>query len=417
MHNDMSNIKLHIISLYSQKGLLLLLATTLLWGCSRENFDIVETVKEEIVPEITYINSLTDQMNLAPGGDDIRLGCFSIQKPFYVVTKNQEQYIVDNQEDFNRLFGNANSQIVDFVYPLTIKHKNGETQSIEGGAGLGNAFASCVPTGGWTYDAFPAYVINFENSCYELEFPVQVKHLDGTERIIEDRQAFNALIAEETALLFFDFPLNLKNESEETITVEETSELIDLLVGCSGFDGDGLTIDEEGLEIWCYDIQYPLQVLLWDGGIVTVNNHEALCDLMLEGEIVNFIYPFHLVTKEGNAVEIASEYHYEITLWECETYSFRGDEAYLLYLGTVPFRRDPCYKIKFPIEVIAYPFDDEEREQIMIKNMTQLKSHVLFGNYQKSEINYPVTLKYLPQGLEVKVRNLTQLMNLLEDCF
>ena len=100
-----------------------------------------------------------------------------------------------------------------------------------------------------------------------------------------------------------------------------------------------------------------------------------------------------------------------------ENYDFRGDEAYLLYLGTDPFRRESCYKVKFPIEVTAYPFDGSGRGQVIIKNMTQLKGHVLFGIYQKSELNYPITLRYLPQGLEIKVRNLTQLMNLLEDCF
>ncbi|MEN0046606.1 MAG: hypothetical protein AAF806_06090 [Bacteroidota bacterium] len=413
----MSKVRLHTISSYSQRIFFFLLAVPLIWACSRENFDIVETTTEEIVPEVTYINSLADQMNIPPGENDIRLGCFSIQKPFHIIAQDREQYIVENQEDFNVLFGNVDNPILDFVYPITIQHKNGETENIEGGADLGDAFASCVPTGGWTYDAFPAYVINFENSCYELEFPIKLKQLNGTQKVAEDRQAFNALVAEEAGLYFFDYPLALKSESGEIITIEETTELIDLLVGCSGFDGDGISIDEEGLEIWCYDIQYPIQVLLWNGSKVTVNDHALLCDLMLEGEIVNFVYPFHLLDTEGNAVEITSEYHYEITLWECETYDFRGDEAYLLYLGTEPFRRDACYKIKFPIEVIAYSFGENEGESIILKNITQLKSHVLFGSYQKSEILYPIILKYHPQGLEAEVMSLTHLMNLLEGCF
>ncbi|MEM8524598.1 MAG: hypothetical protein AAGG68_08135 [Bacteroidota bacterium] len=402
---------------FIQKVGTVLLITALLLACSRENFDVVETVKEEIVPEITYINSLTDQMSIAPEGNAVHLGCFSIQAPFSVVDKNEEQHTVNTKEDFNTLFGNANYEILDFVYPITIKYKDGETKDINGGADLGTAFASCVPTGGWTYDAFPAYAINTENSCYELEFPIQLKQLDNTTKTVEDQQTFNALLAEENALLFFDFPLNLKSETNEIFTAEDVSELLDLLVGCNGFDGDGLTIDDEGLEIWCYDIQYPLKVLLWDGSKVEVNGHEALCDLMLEGEMVSFIYPFNLLDEDGNELRVDSEYHFEVELWECEQYDYRGDEAYLLYMGTTPFGREACYKIKFPVEVIAYPFDGGTEERVRINDITRLTGHVLYGNYQKSEIVYPITLKYLPRGLEVNVNDLTQLMDSLEDCF
>ncbi|MEL6719274.1 MAG: hypothetical protein AAFO82_00630 [Bacteroidota bacterium] len=410
--------KLHTIYSYNRKALFVLLAITLLWSCSRENFDIEETVREEIVPEVTYINSLTEQMSIAPEGNIINLGCFSIQTPFSIVDKNEDQYTINDEGEFNSLFGNTNNSIIDFVYPIMIEYKDGEVRTIEGGADLGNAFASCVPTGGWTYDAFPAYGINFENSCYELEFPITIKQLDNTSITVEDRQNFNALLAEGEALFFFDFPLNLKNEAEEIITAESPSELIDLLVGCSGFDGEGLTIDEEGLEIWCYDIQYPLEVLLKDGGIETVENHESLCDLMLAGKIVNFIYPFNLLDQDNNSLKVASSYHFETALWKCNNYDYRGDEAYLLYLGTTPFRRDACYKIKYPIALVAHPYDIEaEEEKVIIKDKVQLELHLFFSEYRISEIVYPVTLKYLPNGFEADVQSLEQLMRLLEDCF
>lgn len=389
------------------------LIVVVLLACNPDDFDVVETVEEPIVPEVTYTNALINRIVSNTSNGKIELGCFSLRLPFMLTAKDGTIHTIDQQAAFELLLNDLHS-IADFVYPLNIQYDNGTNKEISDAKTLGAAFASCLPEAGWSEDRFPAYSINYENSCYQLVYPLTLSKQDGTMVKIEDEQALMVLLAHET-LAFFEFPLQVLNEAGSLIEMLTADQLLSAILGCSGFDLEGFAIEDDALLMECYEIDYPIKVILANGAISNVANHEILCYLMLEGQIYDFVYPYHLIDSVGTKKEIASEYHLETALWECPDYEYIGDELYILYLGAAPWDRGACFKIKFPVVANAVPFDTGSPINVRITNIDRM-ADVIFNN-RISQPVYPITLSLLPSRTEVVVRNFSDLQAIMDNCF
>lgn len=403
---------------FLKKMSLPLFLLVLLFSACQKDAEIDTTGVDEptLETETIELNPLVARNGGANGGG-LDFDCFSILYPFGMIDEDGVEYTIDSEESFIENFENE-VLLVDFVYPLDIEDIDGNSSSVNNGEELAEAFALCLPDGGWEEGDFPAYSIGSENSCFDLVYPVTLVDLDGNTIEVSDDEALNSAVAE--GLYFFSFPLTLISEDDETIVVEDIDGLFEALISCNGFEVEDSTfVWETGFEyLGCYMIEFPLEIDLLDGTTVTVNNHEEYCDLMLQGEIANYSFPLTLIDEEGNVTTVADEEGLEELLDECWDFDFPfGDghfELTIIHSGSVsldPATLDPCYAIVYPLFVDYGDNQLELSDEEAILELLQTEDPEIVDY----EMVYPVSL-ILSDGTTVSVSDLEEVFDILNEC-
>ncbi len=163
--------------------LLLFFMAFVLTNCEKENIDIIDIVEDPIIVDTTIIsNTLLFRTSPGTTNDGLDLDCITILYPFELETLDGSYVTINDEDDFfNSLQDSLSAAgIIDFVYPLNVLDDNGDLTQVNNGEEFAEMFAECIPDGGWTADAFPAYLISDDNSCYTFEYPLSLETLDGT---------------------------------------------------------------------------------------------------------------------------------------------------------------------------------------------------------------------------------------------
>ena len=395
--------------------LFLAIMALMIVSCGKENID----EKDVIVPDTDVENIESNPLinrGSSSTGDGLLLDCFTITYPFSFIDIDDVTYEVASDEDLEILSLDESLVIVDFVYPLNVVEENGEESQVADGEELSELFASCLPAGGWEEGDFPAYLINYDNSCYNLVYPLSLEKLSGEVVEVENEEDFNATIAEEPA--FFVFPIELLHEDGTVVVINNIDEVFEALISCNGFEtGDTTGWDwESGFEyIGCYHVEFPLDVVLANGEVVTVNDHMELCDLMLQGEIVSYAYPLTLIDEDGEVVVVNDEDELNELLNEC----WEGPSGSDLFLELLVLLEgvdendggSGCYDISFPIQVelLDGTFEDYNSNQ-------ELFDLLFSGREDLCCLVFPFDVTYTSSGDTVTVEDMEDLFQLVTGC-
>lgn len=379
----------------------------LLVSCDADNTDTGGTVIIDPPTETVESNPLLERSTSSTTGLD--LGCVIVLYTFELVDDANNAYTVASEQDFLNLVSDSSLLIVDFVYPLDVE-VDGVTQTVNDADGLASAFAQCIPDTGFSTDGFPAYNISEDNSCYELVFPLSVIEADGSTTTINDEVAFDAAVADR--LLFFVFPLQLEDEDGNIVTANDPEEMFNLLINCSDWGIDS-TINISGVEfIACYTIEFPFDVVLADGTIVTVNDHQELCDLMLRGEIANYSFPMTLSLNDSTFT-VADEQALDMAIADCPGFGgpTSSPGAFLLYVGTQPAFDDSlaCWTVNFPIDLV-----DLDNTTLTVTDQTSFEISILTGTID--DVVYPVSYTFTEDGSISTANTTEELVADLESC-
>lgn len=385
--------------------------TLMITSCQQEpEVDIVTTTPVEPT-EVIEDNPILARSN-GQSEDGVDFACFVVLYPFSFVDVQGTEYPVEDEAALIAL-ENQEVECVDFKYPLNVD-VDGEDAVIESAEELGELFAGCLPDGGWNEGFFPAYLISFDNSCYEFVYPMSLQNFEGETLVINDESEFNTAIATEP--YNFVFPLSLINEEDEVKTVARIEGLFETLFDCNEFYEGGDTLIwnyEQGFEyIGCYMVEFPMGIVLEDGTTVTVNNHEELCEYMFTGELVDYAYPLTLIDEEGVATVVNSEEELDELLDECWGDPFESSDLLWLFVGSSSedgSGDEPCFDITFPLEVI-----DLEGEVIELNTQLELENTFISG-FGLSVV-YPVTVTMREDGTEVVLNEFDELFQLVLTC-
>ncbi len=386
-----------------------------LTSCEKENVDDSGTTIPN-GPETTE-TSYNPLLGRSSGGGEMGLefDCFEINYPFSFLLADGSEIEITSETELETVFTPEN-EIVDFVYPLNVTLENGDAGTAADAEGLAELFAACVPDGGWNENDFPAYQIADENSCYSLTYPVSLENLEGEVITVADDVAFNAALAEE--IYFFVWPLDLVHEDGEAVTVNGVDELFEVLLSCNEWDwevNDTINIWEweSGFEyLGCYMVAFPLAVIV-DGETVTVENHEELCDLMLQGHIEDYAFPMTLTDEDGNIVTVTDEEALEQLLAECWDFPVFVEDLFLLFLGS----QNPnpgesvCYEIEFPIST----YENDFQQATVFTNQEELEQGIIQGGYFCC-LEYPVSVVLTSDTSTVVLESEADLFQLIEEC-
>lgn len=422
------------ISLWTLYSLLALLVIT---SCQKENIDTLVETEEEVVPTVTTIappaNALFSRTSSETGADEggINLDCITLLFPFNLLDSEGESHEVTDEATFETLFEEqwdstmTTAYIVDFEFPLNATTDGETVIVIENNEQLGEIFAECIPDGGWDDTFFPAYLIDEENSCYKTVYPISLEDaVDGSIIMVEDEAAFvEALVEKE---LYFHFPISL-TDGEEVVTVENVDQLFDALFSCNDVYQDSLTWDyDEGFEyIYCFMVNFPLDVIV-DGEVKTVNNHEELCELMLQGALTDYAYPLTLTSPEGEEVTANSAEELEALFEQCDygIGEFEESDVLLLALFAQPFSEDStsvCYTVNYPVS--GTYIDENGATQTIVYNSDEEIFDAEYASTDDWELStnltslvYPVDITRQSNNQVITINNLEELFEVAETC-
>jgi hypothetical protein len=206
----------------------------------------------------------------------------------------------------------------DFVYPITLSYNTGATVAVN------------------DLDELVTIIINSTDQLFVngIAFPFNVETYNastGSINIvtINDEVEFTNLLAN------CDFTTNPPNNCPDiydpvcveitdpngsTFTITYSNECYALEDGFTQADFVDNCVDSNyfdfGLE--CFDLNYPLDLILDDGSIVTVNDNDEFGNVMFNQYVVNFVYPLSVTLEEdGSVVTVNNETEFEVIFNDC----------------------------------------------------------------------------------------------------
>lgn len=385
--------------------LVFLLLGLLLVACTKESYDIEEVEISPYEPPTVYENPYLNALRAAGSADGLEIGCLQLNFPFSVSLADGS--ILEIMDSLDLTLISESNSIIDLVFPLMVTNGGGELLELAGWEAFSIAIASCVPDSGWTGTQFPAYDINFNNSCYRLSYPIYARNLNGDTLLINSASDLAAQSTSES--LYFVFPLELINFAGESSLAESSDSLSVLLQDC--FVRDIITIDyvgEEGNQLNCFRLHFPFSIVNNTGGNTTIANGEEFLSVLYSGWFSDFVYPITLTVIATDSVAVvqdASEFN-QLSLQQC--FPPTDFPEIIILLAGIP----DCYEPVYPFYVL-----DVEEMPILIPDFETLIGFLQNGLIgPESAIIYPIDLILTAGGEQVSVNDLDELLGFYNAC-
>ncbi len=377
-------------------------------SCQEDSFDTTDNGKTDVTPETELVNNVFAQTRT--DGNGVELECLTILYSFELELLDGTQVTVASDEDFEDILLNQDTSnyIVDFVYPLTVEDEDDNEVSVADLEELVELFASCIPDDGWGdggsdgSELVPAFLIDGENSCYELVYPINLVDENGNTVTVADEDEFiDALAA--NPILFFEFPITLSND-EGDVTINNIEELFAALWDCEEFENPCDSIPIGGASyLGCYQVEFPIELVLVDGSTVTVADEDEFANLLWSGEVAGFVYPLTLTDDEGNVVVVDSDEALSNAINDC--YDFEPLWALEFLFNSGP--EAGCYEINYPITIGGTVVNNTEEYFQVLETINDPADF---------EINYPASVTLIDDGSTVTLNSNEDLAALFVDC-
>jgi hypothetical protein len=199
--------------------------------------------------------------------------------------------------------------------------------------------------------------------------------------------------------------LELVDEDGEEYSAESSDDLFYLLAECDDFENPCDTIIIGGGYLACYEISFPVDVVLVDGDVVTVADEDEFFNLMFSGEIAGFSYPMDLIDPDGNVITVNSDEELDEAIFDCG-FNVGGDQ-FILLAGTGDDNFPACYEINFPLDFMML-----DGSTLTINSMDEYEANMEAA----MSIVYPVSVTLVDNGSVVELEGIEDLFELLTDC-
>jgi hypothetical protein len=246
-------------------------------------------------------------------------------------------------------------------------------------------------------------------SCVEFVYPLTLNNPDGSTTIITDEAALVTTIEgvdQNAPLPTLVFPIQIIDENDlpKTITTEE--ELCEIFIECLMDDFDDCDCEDEEE---CFEINYPITLILPDGTQVVVND-----DDQLETTIDNYYN-----TNPNDTGEVDVVYPVNVTMLEDGSVVTINNESDLdaVFESCYNDFYEECFEIQFPISV-QMPDNSVITANDGIALDSLYEAWILANPNVTAEptLIFPITVVY-DDGTTDTANDEDELMELYEECF
>ena len=380
---------MNLMKLFSIVILLVFIFTS----CEKENIDIKDDpIVETPNPIVTQSNPLFNKSDGSVLGDGLSMGCFIVQYPFDLLLEDGSEITISSNTEYESANIIEPNFIMDFVYPLNVNILEEESIVVNTISELSDLFISCIPNHGWGEDqsgdglvyGFPVFDINYQNSCFELVYPITITNLEDKISVANNAAELSSIVANEPGLTLFVFPINIVFENGDTEVIGSSDLLSDAWFSCDKFS---VPIDSSiypGGQIACYLLNFPVEVETSSGNI-TADTEDIFFSLLYNGQITNFVYPLSLIAFDGSVLIINSQEELDAALYNC---FFDITDPDVLAITALRYGfLEACYFINYPISVV-----NEEGMLKSIGNDIELYDSIILSDFITQDLLFPVVV-------------------------
>jgi len=378
-------------------------------SCGVEEFDDINTVTETFEPDTVYVNNILTKARSTTSSPSVAIECITVPYPFQMVDAAGNLFDVNSSVDFTLLVTDSSASIVDFAYPLTIVDNIGIEVIVQDLWDFATHSAGCFPDSLSTgSNMFPAYVINFQNSCYSLKYPLNVQNAKGDIYAIADERSFIQKHAAEP--LYFIFPLNLIDIQNQTFEAYDAFSLAQLLMACNGsewVDTTFVQIDQFAYYA-CYEYVFPLNILvLGQTAPISIPDVTTLSNVFMQGRFIDFAFPLTLKTLNGEPVIAYNQNELDDLADQCP----QSGDFFILLLKTQIYNQNPCYDLVFPITVSKF-----NGPNFTLQSYPEISTLIQDTSFAELNTNYPVSIVLKDNNQTKVLQSLDDLINVFTIC-
>jgi hypothetical protein len=389
-------------------SILFLLAMVALTSCNKEEINSTEVDPDPIVPIEKITNGLFKRANATVS--ELELGCATIDYPYDLLLLDSTTVTINSELDFFNAFADSTNYPIDFAYPLNVTLEDGSTLVVNNADELAVVFANCIPDTGWEEDdsigfIFPAWDINFDNSCFQLVYPVTLVTPEGTSVTAANEAELVSYLSDGN-FYSFTFPISLQDQDGNVLVAADGDELLDLLVSCNpdGGGNGGGACTFGGFA--CYQFEYPITLVNFDGSTVTANSNDEFTSAILSGNWVGFQYPITLIAPDSSEVVVNNDEELDAALLACGSMGGGGIDPNFVAGDFI------CYNFVFPIQITTningtITLDDQQAWIDLLND----------GFVEIIGFTYPIGLVNAETGEARTVNSDLELGEAVEDCF
>lgn len=209
------------------KWIVVVILTTLLWSCQKEEFRVVdeENTETSFLEDPILTNLITSVSSHDGSFDDVvdRSSCFSIQFP-YQVYQGTDLININSEEDLALL--NENATIVP-VFPLTITLATYDELDVPTETAFNNFIALCAD----------GSMFNDRIVCIDFSYPIAFSMFHPTDSSFEtivlnhDRDVFTEIESfEGTEIVNVQYPITLVYLDGTSTSINNNSELKEVII-------------------------------------------------------------------------------------------------------------------------------------------------------------------------------------------
>jgi hypothetical protein len=202
-----------------------------LFSCQKESVEILQDDTTQNITAASPLGSLLSRVSQSPTSNDNILdntNCFRVQLPVTVIV-NTKQIVVATEADYQLVKDAINEasnddDIVNFVFPITIKYKDFKTRVIENAQKLHDAIEDC-------HDDDDDDDLD-EIECIKIKYPITFNIYNANNQIattitINNNEAlFNFIKNLATnVLIAVNYPISITNPAGQVIVINNNAAL------------------------------------------------------------------------------------------------------------------------------------------------------------------------------------------------
>lgn len=280
---------------------IVLIPALLLASCTGENVMLVET--EETPPIIVEIDDTDLVKRVHDAGDgQLALECVTLVFPFDLVVDGEHKSISSPDQYWSTLLSEHTGS--DFVYPISIIHRDGQVSEALDAVSLTRSFAGCIPQTGWSHDIVDYFLFDDQSFCVSVEYPLRLT--DGRTYLTADNELEALGLVSSHDSLYYVWPVDLVSDDGSKGAANNADELHHILSMCKHGQMVDLTTVLDEMPLRCLDIQYPHPFLGSDGLEHMISDKDQYYHLDLWGDLQDWVYPVHLHDDYDHIVTASS---------------------------------------------------------------------------------------------------------------
>ncbi len=234
-----------------------------------------------------------------------------------------------------------------------------------------------------------------DGECFVINYPYSVSDGQTSTTLNSDEELLTFLetLTEESEV-FIEVPFNVTMSDGTQQTISTYEELEELFEDCYDFDDDD-DDDDNDYDDECFELNYPLTALDYDGNEVVVNYEQDLYNF----EFVGFVYPISVTLTDGTQATVNSPQEFDTLYNDCYDIEDCDD------------CEEQCFEIVFPFSLVSgngtvETFNGYDGLMEFLSQLTEEDSFM---------ISYPITVEF-EDGTQQTANSDEELDALYESC-